>query len=430
MNEIDPQTASAIPKISPPSTFRFGPVEPGPAPTSHVETFAGPSAESLTGPPAGALAAFTGTFRGRGFNTIFRPNLASPTHLPITPPAPKNNPDNLLELNLTTEQLAFSSQESLATTPNRGEVQPDIALGGVAYLQTIEDVTRQAINVPPAPVPPAIGIHLEPGLWMNVPATKAPAEGPTLVRMASIPHGTTICAQGTATQPVDGPPKISPVDITPFNSAGTKFHFTSQTAALGDTWRIPQDLTPYIKAGKITQAMLDDPNIVLRNAIAGQKIVSTTTISISTSPAAPLFGGGIDNIAFLLGDKTAASPNAQATKMSATFWIETVEHVVVLPPVPGGPGREPMTIPVEDGKADRPVPSLLVNPPFPIKEPWRIAVTSTQIQYSQTVLLNFNGLLWPHVSVATLVPATPLIISPEGWDALSKSAAGGGQQGE
>ena len=31
-----------------------------------------------------------------------------------------------------------------------------------------------------------------------------------------------------------------------------------------------------------------------------------------------------------------------------------------------------------------------------------------QIQYSQQVLLNFNGLSWPHVSVATLVPASPL----------------------
>jgi hypothetical protein len=31
-----------------------------------------------------------------------------------------------------------------------------------------------------------------------------------------------------------------------------------------------------------------------------------------------------------------------------------------------------------------------------------------QIQYSQQVLLNFNGLSWPHVSVATLVPASPV----------------------
>ena len=41
-----------------------------------------------------------------------------------------------------------------------------------------------------------------------------------------------------------------------------------------------------------------------------------------------------------------------------------------------------------------------------------ITVTSTQIQYSQTVMLSFNGLTWPHVSVATLRPsgATPVVL--------------------
>jgi hypothetical protein len=36
------------------------------------------------------------------------------------------------------------------------------------------------------------------------------------------------------------------------------------------------------------------------------------------------------------------------------------------------------------------------------------AIKTPQIQYSQQVLLNFNGLTWPHVSVATLVPASPV----------------------
>jgi hypothetical protein len=49
-----------------------------------------------------------------------------------------------------------------------------------------------------------------------------------------------------------------------------------------------------------------------------------------------------------------------------------------------------------------------VNPPVAIKAPRSIKVKATQIQYSQQVLLNFNGLTWPHVSVATLVPASPL----------------------
>jgi hypothetical protein len=38
-----------------------------------------------------------------------------------------------------------------------------------------------------------------------------------------------------------------------------------------------------------------------------------------------------------------------------------------------------------------------------------------QIQYSQTVNLNFNGLTWPHVSVATLVPATALPVPGTVW---------------
>jgi hypothetical protein len=66
----------------------------------------------------------------------------------------------------------------------------------------------------------------------------------------------------------------------------------------------------------------------------------------------------------------------------------------------------------------QPSPTFLVDPPVPITQARRIAVTSTQIQYSQTVILNFNGLAWPHVSVATLVPSEPVTIPPIVWAAL------------
>jgi hypothetical protein len=33
-----------------------------------------------------------------------------------------------------------------------------------------------------------------------------------------------------------------------------------------------------------------------------------------------------------------------------------------------------------------------------------------QIQYTQNVSLNFATLTWPHVSVATLVPAKPIAV--------------------
>jgi hypothetical protein len=199
---------------------------------------------------------------------------------------------------------------------------------------------------------------------MFVPATTNPSDGPTLMRMASIPHGTTILAQGVSSTK-DGPPHIPPVSITPtINQSGALHRFDSQTAKNNATARIPQDLSKLIDAGTITQDMLDDPNALLRNTIASQKIISTTTISISTNPAGALFGGGVDNMAFLLGipsaltDPAPAGPNAQTLGMQATISIETVEHDTA---------------------------------------------KSTQIQYSQQVFLNFNGLTWPHVSVATLV---------------------------
>jgi len=54
-----------------------------------------------------------------------------------------------------------------------------------------------------------------------------------------------------------------------------------------------------------------------------------------------------------------------------------------------------------------PVPVFEVNPPKEITVETPITVTSTQIQYSQQVQLNFAALTWPHVSVATLVPQAP-----------------------
>ena len=59
------------------------------------------------------------------------------------------------------------------------------------------------------------------------------------------------------------------------------------------------------------------------------------------------------------GFLSAGGPNAHAATVSATFWIERVRD--------------------KDGNE------------------------FDQLQYTQRVLLNFNGLNWPHVTVATLV---------------------------
>ncbi|MGD0866155.1 MAG: heme-binding protein [Rhizomicrobium sp.] len=288
--------------------------------------------------PLGPLAELPGKWVGTGFNQIWRP-------FQVTS-------DRFLELNLTTETLEFS--ESVGAIPNRGLLQPDIELAGVHYLQQVQDSLA------------GVGIHVEPGFWVTVPQTSNPAELPTVARMASIPHGTTVNSQGTA-QAVNGGPIIDPVSIRPFsigsapppNTAVAFPPFNEADLSVPTLFRLPKPIPP-----SITQAMVNNPNSVLTAAIAGQTITRMTVLTISTKapaspppPAVPNVGGGTDNIAFLQGGP--AGPNADGAQMTATFWIE---HVAAGP----------------DG------PAFL------------------QLQYTQTVLLNFNGLSWPHVSVATL----------------------------
>jgi len=348
-------------------------------------------------PDLGAIASFTGTFKGAGFNTIFRPQDSAATPTPL--PNPAHGPDdNILELNLTEETLSFSP--ALGSIPNRGMVQGDVFLNGIPYLQAINDVSD-----PDQPV----GIHLEPGVWLSVPPTTVPAEGTTLVRMASIPHGTTIEAQGTSLT-VAGAPVIEPVDITPFpiGNPGAPVRFPSQTVSDTGTFRVPQDLAKFIADGTITQAILDNPNLILKNRTDAQNITSTTVIAVNTNPDDPLFGGGTDNIAFLLGDKTATAPNANAIQLTAIFRIETVSEQITVPAC--GPGQ---TVIVQgNASAGSPVASFAVSPVTEITADTQIEVTYTQIQYTQTVFLDFNGLTWPHVSVSTLVPNDPIPITP------------------
>lgn len=357
--------------------------------------------------PLGPLAAFVGDWVGNGFNTIFRPdNAVTPTPLPNPVPPPPPPRDNILELNLTSEELSFS--KSLGSVPNRGtDPQGDIFLNAVPYLQTINDITVHGEKA---------GIHFEPGMWLHVPATTVPPIGQeTVARLASIPHGTTIEAQGIIA-PVAGPPTIDPVDITPFvtGNPANKIKFASQTASNPNTPRIPQDLSSFIAAGTITQPLLDDPNSLLRSHISKQKIINTIALVISTAPPPPppFFGGGTDNIAFLLGQAAATAPNAQALQVTAIFWIETVEEVILVPPLNVG---QPFAVKAKPSVPGQRVPRFSGIAPFDLDMPREITVHFTQIQYTQTVLLNFAGLTWPHVSVNTLVPEDDIVVPPSAW---------------
>ena len=100
--------------------------------------------------------------------------------------------------------------------------------------------------------------------------------------------------------------------------------------------------------------------------------------------------------------------------VSALFWIETVQYTLQIPIF--APGQGPIVVEPDGPRPfGRPVPSFNVDPPIPVPAPRTLNVTSTQIQYTQTVNLIFKGLSWPHVSVATLVPADPVNIPDSAW---------------
>jgi hypothetical protein len=288
-----------------------------------------------------------GTWKGTGFNQIWRPANKN-TNGPGTASPPQ---DRFLELNETLEQLVF--KEVSKEVPNRGLfAQADINLHGIDYLQQIKDA-----HVKDPSTGKLSGIHFEPGMWLLVPPTDADpvVNVPTVARMASIPHGTTLVAQGTFTT-IPGPPVIHATNILPFpiGSPGAPFNFPEQNLSIPTPFRTPAADIP-----GVTQAMVNDPNSVLQAGLAGKDIISTTILQVSTNLPAPPppTGGGTSNISFLTG-APPTGPNAFSVQVDATFWIETIKD--------------------KHGKIHH------------------------QLQYTQLVLLNFATLSWPHVSVATL----------------------------
>ena len=198
----------------------------------------------------GVLTQFQGTYVGAGFDIIFRPNnTITPTTFPETvvpfPGRPDIANDHVLELNVTSETLAFTPQ-NLGNVPNRGQGgQGDIFPAGAAYVQSVSDLLNPETGMADAPNPEVI--HYEPGLWMQVPASQEPLSLPaTLTGMGSIPHGTTINLSGVSPPNtlLPGPPDFDPVNPVPdaeFGGALTNFKKYSLKADFVHCPRIPQD---------------------------------------------------------------------------------------------------------------------------------------------------------------------------------------------
>jgi hypothetical protein len=286
----------------------------------------------------GLLGDLPGTFLGTGFNLIARP-------------AKHDNQPFFLEVNATQEILEFANIGG--DIPNRGSVQDDLFLHGLRYLQRVADCETHT------------AIHLEPGLWLHVPATTAPdpVTLETYVRQATIPHGDSVLAQSTFFTKVNGGPQIDPVDSTPFTGEIPDLNSSPANPITNADYlkqyrekTLPTECLP---VGLDAAQTIKNPALVLEAAIAPFRpnIVETAVIQIST-----VQNGGIVNIPFVV-------QNANATRLDAIFWIEKV--------------------------AD----PLIVDPPGEY----------IQLQYVQRVILSFPPAVgaptiqWPHISVATLV---------------------------
>jgi hypothetical protein len=182
--------------------------------------------------------------------------------------------------------------------------------------------------------------------------------------MGSIPHGTTINLQGvgfSAAAPIFDVASITPFQIgSPDDGKSGLVPFPEE-----DFTKDSPSRTDRKRVAALTPQQLKDPNLFLSQAIAKQKIRSTIVLQLTSDTSAktiPDVGGGTANIAFLTGKGAppTGGPNAVAPTVTTTFWIEEVD----------------------DGHGG----------------------TLQQLQYTQRVLLNFAGLSWPHITVATLAP--------------------------
>lgn len=272
----------------------------------------------------GLLQDLPGTWIGSGFNMIARPDQQDQITF-------------LLIVNAIDEVLTFTPLG--ATIPNRGSKQGDIQLAGLQYVQQVTDSVLHS------------AIHFEPGLWLRVPKTAEPRAKETYVRHASIPHGNALVAQSVSFKEMDGGPTIEPVDSTPFVGETPALNASPNEPRPDRRFMAPFTTTPLpagLPKGLKAAATIKNPALVLTEAIKKQRIRKTVQIHMSTEPS-----GGILNIPFL-------ATNANAARLDAIFWIETVEH-------PNGKGQ------------------------------------FLQLQYVQRVILDFQGMHWPHISVATLV---------------------------
>lgn len=265
----------------------------------------------------------------------------------------KNGP--VLKIQRIREELKFLSSPGLFGVPiNRGGAE-DITIVPILYDQYVadNDVSEAGTNLSTG----AAVLHQEVGMFLQNPPSTVPIEQATVQRLGSLPHGVAFNAQGTITT-ISGPPTILPMNTADVSKPNGITPFR-----INDTGQISLVTAPKASvadAAKFPATVLADPNKLLRDALAKQQVISTIVIATDTNnPLLP--GGGVTNSAFTL-------TNAECIRQRSTFFVMKVS---------GWLGPQDL------------------------------------IMYTQEVLLRFGGVVYPHVTVASMSRdpwPTPVII--------------------
>lgn len=277
-------------------------IEPDVADVAHagwrvIERVAADLAAAEPADPLGPLADLPGTWKGHGFNAIWRPHIGGQ--------------DRFLELNLTTETLVFS--HITGPIPNWGLLRPNINMVGLSCMHQIAEASSGA------------GLHIEPGVLAHVPPRTGAREPATVVRMASIPARTVILAQGTPQRLDGGPPHIPDNHIVPSPIGGpppAKSAFPPGEQGYPELDLSIPTAFRYAWPG-VTQAMVENPNSVLQAAIDGKRVSGRTVIHVS-SPRDPRPPGGTAHAAVRAPGSNPRGGRGNEVEVDATLWIETV----------------------------------------------------------------------------------------------------------
>jgi hypothetical protein len=380
--------------------------------------------------PLSLLGGLAGTWKGHGFNLIARPDF-------------HDNTDLYLQLNHTRETLTFTPIGGPVPNRGFGQDDielfgltylqqiSDAAKDGALHIEPGIWVTQPTTTFPPESVPAPAQLVARMGTIPHGNSVLAegiaePFNGPPVLTVPgtqysfskfpsfnSTPFGVPPTAPGILINAAGSSEKLTAptVPATPFPQYDLSIPigpippgplnppFTLNTRTPFET--VPLD--PPIPNTPQNQALVNDPIVFLQDDIkelvdqgytfegtvlniATQTPINFLTVANSgaggaTTPVAvPEFGGGIENIQFLMGQtvnvgtppKPDPEPNAQTSLVYATFWIETVTNA-------------------NNGH------------------------TFMQLQYAQMVVLNFPirhllnqnppvyvNLGWPHITVATL----------------------------